>query len=80
VTLGRTISTVLDAVQGWGVQPAVNPVKLVDGRLPEVPPGPWDGVRGFVPVALATLAILALLLLIFLLAKPGGGGFIYENF
>ena len=45
-----------------------------------MPPGPWDGVRGFVPVALATLAILALLLLIFLLAKPGGGGFIYENF
>lgn len=75
-----SVSHILDALQAWGEQPVVNPVKLVDGRLPVLPDQPWDQPRWFLPLTLITLAMLAAVLVAWLTASAGGPGFIYENF
>ncbi len=75
-----SVSRVLDLLQSWGAQPVVNPVKLVDGRLPEVPPHPWDEPRLALPLLVLTILMLTAIFLAWLLAPSGGTSFIYENF
>jgi hypothetical protein len=75
-----SVSRTLDDLQAWGDQPVVNPVKLVDGRLPEVVEQRWDQPRWSVPLALLAVAMLAAILVAWFTASTGGPGFIYENF
>jgi len=58
----------------------VNPVKVVDGQLPPVAPSSWERPQAALLLIPLTVAMLAAILIAWIYAPAGGGGFIYQNF
>lgn len=75
-----TASALLDALEAWGDEPVVAPVKLVDGRLPEVPASRFSG--GWRPLAYGVATFFGLWAIALAWIWWGGGGpnFIYAEF